>query len=240
MRRRLDDLIDRVGQRLGGYDLMVLVCLQALALALWLFIELADEVVEGQTHGLDERIIMAMRVPGDPSDPIGPPWLEEIGRDCTALGGIAMLALVVAAVCGFLAIRGAWHAVVLCLGATIGGLGLSLLVKEAFSRPRPALVPHLSVIMTSSFPSGHSLMSAVVYLTLGALLARLAPGRRLKVYCIAVATLMTGMVGVSRVYLGVHWPTDVVAGWALGLVWAIVCWLVAKRLQRKGTVEAEA
>ncbi len=237
MLRRLDDLIDRVGQRIGGYDLMVLVCLLVMALASWGFIELADEVMEGETHSLDERIILALRAPGNPSDPLGPPWLEEIGRDCTALGGIAMLALVVAAVCGFLAIRGTWHAVVLCLGATLGGLGLSLIVKELFSRPRPALVPHLSVVMTSSFPSGHSLMSAVVYLTLGALLARLAPGRRLKIYCIAMATIISALVGVSRVYLGVHWPTDVVAGWALGLVWAIVCWLAAKWLQRRGAVE---
>jgi undecaprenyl-diphosphatase len=235
---RLRLLVDRIGQRFGGWDLMVLVGLLVLSLALWASLALADAVRAGGTRGLDERVLRALRSPADPADPIGPPWVEEIARDLTALGGIAVVSLTVGAVLGFLVIRRKLHAAALVAAATGGGFLLSCLVKGLVDRPRPELVPHLSLAMTSSFPSGHSLMSAVVYLTLGSLLARLAPGPGLKIYCIGVATVLTGLVGVSRVYLGVHWPTDVVAGWTLGLAWSIVCWLAAKWLQRRGAVEA--
>ena len=81
------------------------------------------------------------------------------------------------------------------------------------------------------------MMSAVVYLTLGALLARSQPRKRLKAYFLLVAAFLTLIVGVSRVYLGVHWPTDVLAGWTAGAVWAILCWLAARRLQRSRRLE---
>src|SRR5205085_9940078 len=106
-----------------------------------------------------------------------------------------------------------------------------------FDRPRPSVVPHLSHVMTSSFPSGHSLLSAVVYLTLGSLLARLVGPPRLKLYFLGVAVLLSFLVGLSRVYLGVHYPTDVLAGWAAGLTWAVLCWLLARYLQHRGAVE---
>src|SRR5207302_4145258 len=123
------------------------------------------------------------------------------------------------------------------LVATLGGFLISGLLKNHYERPRPAVVPHLSYVYSSSFPSGHSMLSAVIYLTLGSLLARLAERRRLKIYCVAVAMLLTFLVGVSRVYLGVHYPTDVLAGWAAGLAWAVLCWLVTRYLQRHGAVE---
>jgi undecaprenyl-diphosphatase len=125
----------------------------------------------------------------------------------------------------------------LVLISTAGGLLLSGVLKWAVARDRPELVPHLSATYTSSFPSGHSMMSAVVYLTLGSLLARLASEWRVKIYCIGAALLVSGLVGVSRVYMGVHYPTDVLAGWTAGLAWASLCWLVARYLQGRGTVE---
>jgi undecaprenyl-diphosphatase len=109
-----------------------------------------------------------------------------------------------------------------------------------YARPRPDLVPHLSPVYTSSFPSGHSLIAAVVYLTLGSLLASVISRPMLKVYVLSVAMLLTTAVGLSRVYLGVHYPTDVLAGWLAGLVWALLCWLVARVLQRRGRVESES
>ena len=90
-----------------------------------------------------------------------------------------------------------------------------------------------------SFPSVHSLMSAVVYLTLGALLARMVARRRLKFYVLTLAVTLTGLVGISRVYLGVHYPSDVLAGWCVGLSWASLCWLVGRKLQRQGAIERE-
>lgn len=126
------------------------------------------------------------------------------------------------------------------LAAIIGGVVVSTLLKSLFDRPRPDLVPHLSHVYTSSFPSGHSMLSAIVYLTLGSLLAAVMPSRKLKVYVLAVAIIVTVVVGASRVYLGVHYPTDVLAGWLAGLVWALLCWLIARWLQRRGKVEPES
>ena len=225
---------------LGGLDLILLLAVFAMATGLWTFIAIADSVAEGKTQRIDDRLIRALRNPDDPSDPIGPEWMEEVGRDLTALGGVAVLSLMTVAVVGFLLIRRAYHAVGFLLGATVGGLVLSLVLKNHFARPRPELVPHLSAVYTSSFPSGHSMLSAVVYLTLGALLARLVKGPALKVYVLVVAMLLTILVGVSRVYMGVHYPTDVLAGWSVGLSWAILCWLAARRLQREGVVEGSA
>jgi undecaprenyl-diphosphatase len=116
---------------------------------------------------------------------------------------------------------------------------LSSALKALFRRPRPEVVPHLMRVYSSSFPSGHSIISAVVYLTLGALLARTFRQRRFKFYFLAVAVVLTGLVGVSRVYMGVHYPTDVLAGWTAGLVWATLCWLVDRHLQRRGKIEQE-
>ena len=195
---------------------------------LWAFIALMEEVSEGDTRAIDEAIILAFRVPGNPADPVGPPWLEEAVRDVTALGSAPTLVIAVLAVVGFLALAKAWRPAIFTLVASGGGLVLSSLLKYTIDRPRPELVPHGNQIYTSSFPSGHSMMSAVVYLTLAVLVVRLLEKRRLKGYTLGVAVMLTLLVGVSRIYLGVHWPSDVLAGWAAGAAWALGCWLVAR------------
>jgi undecaprenyl-diphosphatase len=129
------------------------------------------------------------------------------------------------------------HAALFVVAAVGGGMLLSTLLKMGFDRPRPDLVPHGALVYTASFPSGHATLSAVVYLTLGALLARVQPRFVLKFYLLGLAIVLTVTVGVSRVYLGVHWPTDVLAGWALGAAWALFCWAAALWLQRRGQVE---
>ena len=208
-----------------------------LGAGLWGFIELADEVIEGDTHALDETILLAMRTPGDIGDPVGPPWVEELFRDFTALGGVGVLTLITAASVGYLWLRGMRRialAVILAIGS---GLLLSLALKAGFDRPRPGLVSHGSMIYTSSFPSGHSMLAAVVFLTCGAFLAAAHGRRRVRAYILGYAILLVLLVGVSRVYLGVHWPTDVLAGWAAGSAWAAACWLVARWLQARGRIE---
>ncbi len=132
-----------------------------------------------------------------------------------------------------------YGAMVFLIIAVVGGLVVSTILKMSFNRPRPDIVPHLSAVYTSSFPSGHSMLAATVYLTLGALLARFVPERRFKAYFLIVALILTGLVGVSRVFMGVHYPTDVLAGWVAGLTWAILCWVVARILQRRGAVEQD-
>lgn len=221
------------------HELATLVLLAAVAGGVWLFLEVASEVREGGTDSIDERILRAMRNPVDPTDPVGPPWFEEIMRDFTALGGIGVQTAFVAAVTVFLVLVRKTHAAALLLAAVGGALVLSLLLKHGYDRPRPDLVPHGSIVLTASFPSGHSTLAAATYLTLGALLARVQARRRLKAFAIFVGALLAGLVGVSRVYLGVHWPTDVLAGWTLGAVWASAVWLVARALQSRGRVESE-
>jgi undecaprenyl-diphosphatase len=218
---------------------LVLLAVLAIVVGVWAFIELADEVLEPERRPIEERILQIFRDPGNPQRLIGPAWLEEMGRDLTALGSVVVLFIVSAAVCGFLWLDRKRRMALAVAAATLGGALVSTILKELFERPRPDVVPHLAQVHTASFPSGHSLMAAVVYLTLGAMLATVVQGRRLKVYVLAVALFLTLVVGASRVYLGVHWPSDVLAGWTAGLVWALGCWLVIRELQVEGRVEAE-
>ncbi|SMF54196.1 undecaprenyl-diphosphatase [Tistlia consotensis] len=199
--------------------------------ALWVFVELAEEVVEGDTKGLDRAILLAFRSPADPADPLGPRWLEEFARDVTGLGSVGVLTILILATLGFLLLARRARTALFVLLATGGGTLASTLLKWGFDRPRPELVPHGQYVYTSSFPSGHAMLSAVVYLTLGALVARLARDRRLKLYILALAVFLALIIGVSRVYLGVHWPSDVLAGWAAGAAWALACWGVAQALR---------
>lgn len=224
-------------QRVGRYEFTILLALLLVVGGAWGFVTLAGEVMEGETHAFDEKILLAMRNPANHADPLGPPWVEELGRDLTALGGSAVLLLLIVSVVGYLLLARKYNLAWLVLIAIGGGILLNWLLKQGFDRPRPDLVPHGSYVYDSSFPSGHSMDSAVTYLTLGALLARIQPRRRLKAYILAWAMVLTFLVGLSRVYLGVHWPTDVLAGWTAGAVWALVCWLVARWLQRRGQIE---
>lgn len=211
----------------------------AVAGGIWSFVELADEVVEGETAAIDRALLLAFRSAADPRDPLGPPWLEEVGRDLTALGGIAVLSLLSVAVAIFLLLRRQRGAAVLLAVSVTGGMLASSLLKVFFERPRPDLVPHGVQVFTASFPSGHAMLSAVVYLTLGVLLARVERELRVKAFVLSAAVLLTVLVGISRVYLGVHWPSDVLAGWTVGAAWAVMCWLIARALQRRGRVEGE-
>ncbi len=218
-------------------DLVVLLAVLTLVVGVWVFVVVADQVREGDTQAFDERLLRALRRPDDPKVPVGPDWLHEVGRDLSALGGVCGLTLLTVGVLGYLLLGKLYHAAGFVALAVGGGWLLSTLLKSGFDRPRPSVVPHLDVVDSSSFPSGHSMLSAVVFLTLGSLLARLTPSYRLKVYFVSVALILSGLVGMSRVYLGVHYPTDVLAGWAAGLVWAVLCWLVARSLQHRGAVE---
>lgn len=223
--------------RLARAELGLLLPLLVVGAAVWGFAELTDEVLEGSTRAVDRAVLLAFRTAGDLADPIGPGWAEEMGRDFTALGGVGVLTLMTVAAALYLLLDGKRHAALFVILAIASGITISFLLKSGFDRPRPDLVPHGSIVYTSSFPSGHSMMSAVVYLTLGTLLARIQARRRIKAYLLFLAALVTVAVGVSRIYLGVHWPSDVLAGWAAGAAWAMAWWALAVWLQRRGRVE---
>ena len=222
----------RRGPRIG-----TLAALAAAAFAVWLFLELADNVVEGETRDFDEYVLLAFREDADHDDPIGPHWLEEMARDVTALGGVIVLTFTTFAVTGFFLLQRKWHLGIYVAAAVITGLVASSLLKAGFDRSRPDLVEHGQVVYTASFPSGHSMLSAVAFLTLGALVAGAQKERSLRIYILSLAAIVTIAVGMSRVYLGVHWPTDVLGGWAAGTGWALACWAISRHLRQRGQIE---
>lgn len=207
----------------------ILLAVSAAAAGLLAFLLIAGTVLNGGFRELDETLLVALRTPGDLADPLGPAWFEELMRDITALGSTGVLTLVVIAVAGFLALAGRGRRAVAVLLWTGAGTLVSHLSKLGFARPRPELVPHAAEVFTPSFPSGHAMLSAVIYLTLGALIAATQSDRHVKLYVLAFAVLLTFLVGSSRVYLGVHWPSDVLAGWSLGAAWGCLGWLVFRR-----------
>lgn len=220
-------------------DTNQLLLLFALAACLWGFVELAEAVMAGGTSSVDETLLLMLRNDADLSDPLGPMWVEELMRDITGLGGVGVLTFVTLLAVGFLLLEHKRKLALLVIVAIGSGMLVSFSLKYGFTRPRPDLVPHGSYVYTSSFPSGHSMLSAVVYLTLASLLAQVQNRKRVKAYLFTTAIILMVMIGVSRVYLGVHWPTDVLAGWAAGTFWALIFLLVAKHMQKSGKIEHE-
>ncbi|MGH6964818.1 MAG: phosphatase PAP2 family protein [Phenylobacterium sp.] len=210
-----------------------LVLVIGLSGALWGFFNVASEVNEGDTAALDRQILLALRNPANPSDPIGSRSFEEAMRDVTGLGGFTVVTLVtVVAVLAFLMHGRRRHAFVLAGTVLLAELS-SDIAKTFYNRPRPDLVPHGSYVYSASFPSGHSTMAAATYLTLAVLVASLEPNRATKAMVFVLALALIVAIGFSRVYLGVHWPSDVLAGWSLGAAWALAGWSVLRRMNRK-------
>jgi undecaprenyl-diphosphatase len=223
---------------LARQEAVVLLTALGIVLALFGFIEVAEEMREGDIRHFDEWLLRLPRRESNLSVPIGPPWLSGAMTDITALGGTAVLVVVSLVAIGYLVLQHRYGATALVIAASAGGGLLSVALKQVFARTRPDIVPHLVLAEGHSFPSGHSMAAAVTYLTLGALLARFAARRRVRVYIIGIALVLTVLIGITRVYLGVHYPSDVLAGWAAGLAWALLCWLAARYLQYRGAVEA--
>jgi undecaprenyl-diphosphatase len=198
---------------------------------LFAFLRIAEEMSEAELDGFDQTLLVAFRQPDDLSTPLGPPWLHEFMAELTALGGYSLLTIIVAAVVGYLLVARMFGPALFAVLAIVSGTGLSQLLKMAYDRPRPDLVEQLVTVHTASFPSGHASMSAVVYLTLASLIVRLVDDTAIRVYVVCVALALTVSIGVSRVYLGVHWPSDVLAGWAFGVAWSSLCLLVVAGLR---------
>lgn len=211
----------------------------ALAIAALLLMgiqEVADDVMEGDTHEVDTHLLMMLRESGDVSDPLGPTWVEEIMRDISALGGIAVLTLMIIGASAYALMQKRYLLTGYILFSSIIGTILSNVLKAGFDRPRPDFIPHDIVVYTASFPSGHAMMSAVVYLTLGALLAEATNKRGLRIFWAFWAVELVLLIGISRIYLGVHWPSDVLFGWMIGSLWALLCWVGLKWIEKRKRV----
>lgn len=204
----------------------------AAAGAVWAFLNIGSEVLEGDTAAIDRRLLLMLREPGRPADPIGPRGFEESMRDMTALGGFTFLTLLAVTATLALALHGKTKRAVIFAVTVLAADVSSEVLKHAYHRPRPDLVPHGSYVYSASFPSGHSTMAAATFLTLATIVASLEPRRATKALCYAMALGLMIMVGFSRVYLGVHWPSDVLAGWSLGAGWALLAWIVLNRVTR--------
>ena len=217
----------------------VLLALALVSFAAWGFIELAEDAPAGEYLAMETRMLRAFRTADDVAVGIGPRWLPEVARDVTALGSAVVLTLIVGLVLAWLAFRGRCRIAWFVLGATGGGWVLEVGLKSWIGRERPTVVPALMREMSSSFPSGHAMLSSVVYFTLAALLARTVDRRWEKIFLVLVAAGLSFLVGVSRVYLGVHYPSDVLAGWAAGTAWALLCGTIAWWWQLRTDREGE-
>jgi len=222
---------------LGRPEIRILISLFVIAGLILTFGHIAEEVIEGDSAKFDQTVVLLFRHANDLSNAIGPPWMEEMARDITALGSYAVLIIITGAVLLYLLLAHRRSAALWVSLAFLGGVLLSNLLKLAYERPRPDFVSHAARVFTSSFPSGHATLSAITYLTLGALLAGLHESFGFKVYFLGLAVVLTIAISVSRIYLGVHYPTDVLAGWCIGAAWAGLCWSVFTWLQHRGRVE---
>lgn len=230
--RTLRDWLAR-GLKTGNANRLPVFLLGIVTLGVYGFIEIADEVAEGEIRTFDETLFLMFRAAGDPSRLLGPEWLQETAIEVTAVGGYPLIVLTLAAVSGFFAVTRHYGAALYVVVSVGSGALISYTLKQYYARPRPDLVDHLDTVHTASFPSGHALVTTVAYLTLAAIVIGFLDDRRARAYVLSVAMLVAVMVGVSRVYLGVHWPSDVAAGWALGAAWASFSWLIFHMIQRR-------
>ena len=215
--------------RLGAYEPLTLITMASIAGGLFVLQRLTSEVLEGETLRFDETILLALRRPGELGVPIGPGWLTHAVGDITSLGGITVLSLMTVLVTVYLLLDRRWPIAIFVFSSVLTGWLVSTTLKILVARPRPDIVPHLVEVSDLSFPSGHAMVSAVTYLTLGALLARTQRYRSTRIFVMAAGVFLAVIIGLSRIYLGVHYPTDVFAGWCAGALWALGCWLISKR-----------
>ncbi|WP_240610067.1 phosphatase PAP2 family protein [Sphingomonas pokkalii] len=216
--------------RRSGQWLWPALALLALSLA-GIAIHLALGFATG--FALDSRILLALREPGALATPIGPSWLLQSAIDISAIGGFTVLCLFGSATVLFLFAFGRRAEALLLAGSMLGASTFNALLKLIWQRPRPELVPHLAEVSNASFPSGHAMTSAAVYLTLAVMLAQTESSRWARAYLLAFAVLIVLLIGCSRVYLGVHWPSDVLAGWCFGTLWALAMFAINARLHRR-------
>jgi undecaprenyl-diphosphatase len=224
-------------------EFAIIAALLGVVLGIWAFAEVADSVTEGETQTWDEWVLQSLREQGQPNDPLGPAWLENAGRDVTALGSTAVVVLVVAGVSGFFALGRRWKPMIVLIFTAAAGAGVAYLLKDIYQRERPSIVEHFDKVQTYSFPSAHAMIASIVYITLGAYLAYYnRTSKRLSAYFLGLAVLLSVAVGISRMYVGVHYPSDVLAGWAAGLAWACLCLgvvhLISQRRRSSGSLEA--
>lgn len=209
-------------------DFQLLLSFLAILLLVLLFRQIANWIDAGTTDRIDYELLRLCRDDTPDLKPRGSSRFVGAVRDFTALGSGTVLTLLVITVFMYYFLQGRWRTGLFLLVTSTLGWGLMEWTKDTYARPRPTVVPHLVTESSYSFPSGHAKMSAVIYLTLGALLAGNSKRRSVKIFWLSLAILLTLLIGCSRVYLGVHHPSDVLAGWLAGAAWAMFAFLLAR------------
>lgn len=225
----------RVGARIKEWllarDLDLIGSLLLIALLVLAFLEIGD-MAFGDPRSIDASILLALREPHDLSDGIGPPRVTDMMRDITALGSGTLAAAFSLALVGWLLLTGRPGAAIFVILAVVGAWVINDVLKDTFGRARPEIVPHLMRATNESFPSGHTMISAVLYPTQAGIFGRLVRQRRLRFYLMGLAIATAVLVGFSRIYLGVHYPSDVLGGLCIGFAWALACGIAVRLLQR--------
>lgn len=228
--------INKIREQIRKYypsEVSFLFILLGMLLSLFLFIQIADAVHDKETYSIDNEILLMFRSSEDISKPLGPERFQYIVRDITSLGSSTLLTIISLIVVIYLGLKKETRSIIYVLSAAIGGGILVQILKILFARPRPEIAGQLVSEITMSFPSGHSAMSAVVYLSIAVLISRIESLYKTRVFIITTALAISFIVGISRIYLGVHYPTDVIAGWMIGLFWALLCWFVAVIIEKR-------
>lgn len=216
---------------LARAEFAALGALAIVTLGIMTFVEIADDMTEADGQAFDQMVLHWMQpIAGQPR---GSRWLHEAAADLTSLGGISVLTLFAVVALGFLLILRKRLSALLLVVGLVGGVGLSEGLKALFERARPPAVYQAVETLNASFPSGHALLSTVFYLTVAVMMTRAFPKRRLKAYVLGVGMVFALLVGLTRIYLGAHWTTDVLAGWSIGAAWAMALWLVSYAVERR-------
>ncbi len=203
----------------SNLDRTIVMLLVTAVVGLCCFAAVAIMVKTGQTLYLDDLLLTSLRSPTHPDVPLGSAIALGAARDITALGDVTVLTVVTVVTLGYCLMTRYYTAFFMVFVAVNTGDVLMVALKDIFKRQRPDIVPHLVNAAYTSFPSGHAMMSAIVYLTIGAILARIEPRKSVKIYLLTVFSFLPLVIGMSRVYLGVHYPSDVIAGWLAGVGW---------------------
>lgn len=217
--------VSRIADAVRRLEPRLLLLLGGAAAGAWGFLAVAGEMTEGETLGVDRKLLLLLRTPGDPAAPLGSRSFAAAMRDISALGSSAVLTLVTVVAALAFVLHGRLRRALVLVGTVIAATATSQWLKDVYDRPRPELAPHGAYVDSASFPSGHSMLSAVTYLTLAMLVASVESRTSAKLMVFAVAFAIMISVGFTRVYLAVHWPSDVLARWCAGAAWAFAGWL---------------
>lgn len=183
-------------------------------------------IATGATYEVDTYLLRLSRDAAPGYQPLGTPKLQSVIRDVTSLGSGVILTTLTILVGLHHFMRKEWHTGLFILLTILLGWWAMEGLKVVYQRERPTVVPHLMNEKSLSLPSGHSMMSMVVFLTLAAVYASRTTHRQLQIYYFTVAFLLALLIGYTRVYLGVHHPSDVLTGWLLGILWVQLAFLV--------------